>query len=230
MILCRKSVTNWWATSWTYVVFCCIAYIIVLTITTFQFKPVAVSPDDPVGACKIPARITVSGTVFSVDKERHSFVVFPTLSISASPNPQTLPVRAVLEKSPRWPNPVARLPSSPNFVAFTGKLAYFEDFAGKSQDFQTQAVVIVDSITYLRSPSNPKNVSLAPSTSRSPNNDADTVALKTRVLKYSQGTSSKMEDDRLSGSSKTATSQEEEKYESEVWIGTLQWELMSGTM
>ena len=32
-----------------------------------QFKPVAVSAEDPVGACKIPARITGSGTVFSVE-------------------------------------------------------------------------------------------------------------------------------------------------------------------
>ena len=144
-------------------------------------------------------------------------MVFPTLSISASPKPQTLPVRAVLEKSPRWPNPVARLPSSPNFVAFTGKLAYFEDFAGKSQeDFKSQAVIVVDSITYLQSLSTPKNISLAPSTSTSPQNDADTVALKTRVLKYSQGSSSKTEDDCLSASSKTATSQEEEKKESVV--------------
>lgn len=137
-------------------------------------------------------------------------MVFPTLSVTASPNPETLPVRAVLEKSPRWPNPAARLPSSRNFVAFTGKLAYFEGFAKKSrEDFQSQAVIIVDSITYLRTAFSSKTNLPTPSTSQ--NLDADTVALKTRVLKYSQGLPSKLEDDSKSTSSKTATSQEEEK-------------------
>ena len=142
-------------------------------------------------------------------------MVFPTLSVTASPSPETLPVRAVLEKSPRWPNPAARLPSSRNFVAFTGKLAYFEDFAKKSrEDFQSQAVIIVDSITYLCTTSTSKSIPHTPSTSQ--NFDADTVALKTRVLKYSQGSTSKMEDDSRSASSKTATSQEEEKGGTEV--------------
>lgn len=153
-------------------------------------------------------------------------MVFPTLSISVSPSPETLPVWAVLEKSPRWPNPAARLPSSQNFVTFTGKLAYFEDVAEKLQgDFQSQAIVIVDSITYLRMASTSTAILHTPSTSQ--NVDADTIALKTHVLKYSQGASSKMEDDIVSTSSKTATSQEEEKGESEVWIGILRRELMS---
>lgn len=181
----------------------------------FQFKPLIVPPDDPEGACKIPARVSGSGTVSTVDKEGHSFMIIPTLSISASPHPESLPIRAILEKSPRWPNPAARLPSPKNFVAFTGKLAYFEDRGGVSQgDFGSQAVITLDSITYLRSISSPKSMPHVPPPSQS--FDADTVALKTRVQKYAKNSSSKFEDDSLSTSSKTATSQEDEKGNSET--------------
>ena len=173
------------------------------------------------GACKIPARVTVSGTVFNVDKERHSFMVFPTLSVTALPIPETLPIHAVLETSPRWLNPAAQLPSSWNFVAFMGKLAYFEGFAKKSwEEFQSQAVIIVDSITYLCIAFTSKTNLPTPSTSQ--NLDADTVALKTRVLKYSQGSPSKMEDDSKSTSSKTAMSQGEEKGGTDIWLGALE--------
>lgn len=102
-----------------------------------------------------------------------------------------------------------------------GKLAYFEGFAKKSwEEFQSQAVIIVDSITYLCIAFTSKTNLPTPSTSQ--NLDADTVALKTRVLKYSQGSPSKMEDDSKSTSSKTAMSQGEEKGGTDIWLGALE--------
>ena len=46
--------------------------------------------------------------------------------------------------------------------------------------------------------------------------DADTVALKSWVLKYTQNLTSKHEDDSVSTSSKAATCQEEERGETEA--------------
>ena len=145
-------------------------------------------PEDPVDTCKIPARIIGSGMVTAVDKERHSFLLYPTQRITASEQAEAIPVRAVLEKGPKWPNPVARLPSPYNFVGFTGKLAHFEENTGKIRnDLQNRVVVTLDSITYLRATyatNVSSNATVAqPSTSR--HYDPDSVALKTRVLKYS---------------------------------------------
>lgn len=141
--------------------------------------------EDPVDACKIPVRVSGSGMVTSVEKERHSFVLFPTQNISASPNPECLPVRAVLEKGPKWPNPIARLPSPHGFVAFTGKLAHFEENLGQTRsDLRSRAVVALDSITYLRANYGSGNALTLPAMSHS--QDADTVALKSHILKYSQ--------------------------------------------
>jgi hypothetical protein len=141
--------------------------------------------EDPVAACKIPARVSGSGMVSSVDKERHSFILFPTQNVSASTHSETLPVRAVLEKGPKWPNPVARLPSPHGFVSFTGKLAHFEDNSGNIRsDLRSRAVVAVDSIVYLRANYGSNSVPMPPSAANT--HDADTVALKSRVLKYAQ--------------------------------------------
>ena len=191
------------------------SYPILSTYLFLQFKPVAVSAEDPVGACKIPARITGSGTVFSVDKEKHSFMMFPTLTISSSEKPETLPVRGLLEKGPRWPNPTARLPSPQSLVAFTGKLAFFEDRIGKPHaELTSQAVVTLDTIIYLRTSSGPSVSPRTPSVSQ--RQDADTIALKSRVLKYTRNLTAKQEEDCMSTSSRTATSQEDDKIETEV--------------
>ena len=188
-----------------------------LTNLGFQFKPLDVSREDPVGTCKIPAKITGSGTVFGIDKEKHSFVMFPTSFISASPNPETLPIWALLEKSPRWPDPTACLPSSQSLVAFTGKLAFFEDHASNlHSNVCSQAVVTLNTIIYLQMTPAPAAVSNMPSTLLQ--RDADTIALKSRVLKYAWNSSVKCEDDSVSSSSKTATSQEENRGEVKAWI------------
>lgn len=152
-------------------------------------KPVPVLVDDHVAACKIAARITASGMVSSVDKDRNSFFMFPTQKITSSAERQALPLRAVLEKGPKWPNPTARLPSPHAFVAFTGKLAHIEDNMEKIKaDVQSRAVISVDSITYLRANYGPTTMPVTPLTSRP--NDPDTVALKSRVLNYSNASSS----------------------------------------
>ena len=188
-----------------------------LTNLGFQFKPLDISREDPVGTCKIPAKITGSGTVFGIDKEKHSFVMFPTSFISASPNPETLPIWALLEKSPRWPDPTTHLPSSQSLVAFTGKLAFFEDHAGNlHSNICSQAIVTLNTIIYLRMTPAPAAVSNMPSTLLQ--RDADTIALKSRVLKYVRNSSAKREDDSVSSSSKTATSQEENRGEVKAWI------------
>lgn len=151
-------------------------------------KPVPVLVDDHVAACKIAARVTACGMVTSVDKERNSFIMFPTQTITSSAERQTLPLRAVLEKGPKWPNPTARLPSPHAFIAFTGKLAHFEDNTEKMKaNIHSRAVISLDSITYLRANYGPTTTSVTPSTSRT--NDPDTVALKSRVLNYSNTTS-----------------------------------------
>ena len=75
-------------------------------------------------------------------------------------------------------------------------------------------IITLDSITYLRSISSPGSMSHVPPPSQP--YDTDTVALKTRVQKYAKKTSSKFEDDALSTSSKTATSQEDEKGDNEA--------------
>jgi hypothetical protein len=152
-----------------------------------QFKPVPVLAEDPVGACKIPARVTGSGMVSAVDKERHSFTIFPTQKITASSDPQTLPVRALMEKGPKWLNPVARLPAPHGFVAFTGKLAHFEDNVGHIRgDLRSRAVVSLDSIVYLRADYGTNNATM-PHPPPSLPHDADTVALKTRYSEIFTG-------------------------------------------
>jgi hypothetical protein len=150
-----------------------------------QFKPVPVVAEDPEAACKIPARVSCSGMVSSVDMEHHSFMLFLTQNISASPHRETLPVRAVLEKGPKWPNPIARLPSPLSFVAFTGKLAHFKDNAAKGESkLLSQAVVTLDSIIYLHANYSSTSVPM-PLPSSQPH-DADMIALKTRLLRFSQ--------------------------------------------
>jgi hypothetical protein len=152
-----------------------------------QFKPVPVLAEDPIRACKIPARITGSGMVSSVDKEQHSFIIFPTQKIMASSDPQTLPVRALMEKGLKWPNPVARLPAPHGFVAFTGKLAHFEDNVGHIRgDLCSRTVVSLDSIIYLCTNYGSNNATM-PLPPPSLPHDTDTVALKTHILKFSQG-------------------------------------------
>ena len=142
-----------------------------------QFKAVPVLAEDPVSACMIPVRITASGMVASVDKDRHSFILFPTQTVTACLDPQNLPVCAVLEKGPKWPNPIARLPSAYNFVAFTSKLAYFKDDVRPVQsDMCFCAVVTLESITYLRA-----NYAANSGPSHAPSSqipDANMIALK----------------------------------------------------
>ncbi|KAN0129735.1 hypothetical protein V8E53_012400 [Lactarius tabidus] len=55
--------------------------IIISYIIPAQFKPVPVLAKDPVAACKIPARVSGSGMVSSVNKEHHSFILFPTQNV-----------------------------------------------------------------------------------------------------------------------------------------------------
>lgn len=154
--------------------------------TPEQFKPVPVLVEDPVDACIIPARVSCSGMVASIDKEHHSFILFPTQNITACADPQTVAVCTVLEKGPKWPNPVARLPSPYKFVGFIGKLAHFEDNIGPTaNNLHFHAVITLDSITYLRANYSMNTVSSHSLTLQSQN--ADTIALKTHVLKYSHG-------------------------------------------
>jgi hypothetical protein len=123
--------------------------------------------------------------VSSVNKEHHSFFVFPMQIILACNKPKTLPVRALLEKGPKWPNPVARLPSPHGFIAFFGKLAHFEDNVGHVQeDLRSQAVVSLDSIIYLCTIYTSNSVPMALPPPSHPH-DADTVALKSHILKIS---------------------------------------------
>jgi hypothetical protein len=126
--------------------------IIISYIIPAQFKPVPVLAKDPVAACKIPARVSGSGMVSSVNKEHHSFILFPTQNVSASTHHETIPVQAVLEKGPKWPNLIARLLSLHGFlhgfVSFTGKLAHFEDnSANIRSNLHSCAVIAVDSVT-----------------------------------------------------------------------------------
>ncbi|KAN0137428.1 hypothetical protein V8E53_004873 [Lactarius tabidus] len=152
-----------------------------------DFKPVPVLAEDPITACKIPARVSGSAMVSSVDKEHYSFTLFPTQHINASSKAESLPVRAVLEKGPKWPNPVTRLPSPCGFVAFTGKIAHFEENPGPIRsDLRSRIVVALDSIIYLRANYGSTELSNPPPSSHS--QDADSVALKTCILKYSQST------------------------------------------
>ena len=117
-----------------------------------------------------------------------------------------------MEKSPRWPDPTTRLPLSQSLVAFTGKLAFFEDHASNlHSNVCSQAVVTLNTIIYLQMTPAPAAVSNMPSTLLQ--QDADTIALKSCVLKYAQNSSVKREDDSVSSSSKTAMSQEENRGE-----------------
>jgi hypothetical protein len=160
--------------------------IIISYIIPAQFKPVPVLAKDPVAACKIPARVSASGMVSSVNKEHHSFILFPTQNVSASTHHETIPVQAALEKGPKWPNPIARLLSLHGFlhgfVSFTGKLAHFEDnSANIRSNLCSCAVIAVDSIVYLGANYGSNSVPMPPSA-----HNADTVALKSCILKYVQ--------------------------------------------
>ncbi|KAN0134097.1 hypothetical protein V8E53_008102 [Lactarius tabidus] len=148
-------------------------------------KPVPVLAEDPIAACKIAARVIGSGMVSSVDKETHSFFLFPSQIITANADPEALPVRAVLEKSPKWPEPTARLPSPHSFVAFTGKLAQFKDnITYMKTKLLYRAVVSLDSITYLRAN---YGTHTTPSTSSSLQPHAVSAPTKSRGGKPSQG-------------------------------------------
>ena len=141
--------------------------------------------------------------------------MFPTLTILSSEKPETLPVRGLLEKGPRWLNPTTQLPSPRSLVAFTGKLVFFEDRVGKPHaELTSQAVVTLDTIIYLCTSSGPSVSPQTPSVSQ--RQDADTIALKSRVLKYTHNLMAKQEEDSMSMSSKTVMSQEDDKIETEV--------------
>lgn len=118
----------------------------------------------------------------SVDKTHNSFFICPSQYVTGSTDCGLIPVRAVMEKGPKWPNPSARLPSPHAFVAFTGKLDHFEINTENAQIAgSARTVVSLDSITYLRT-----NLG-APAPSHSLQaDDEDSVALKKRVKKYAQ--------------------------------------------
>jgi hypothetical protein len=105
---------------------------------------------DPIAACMIPARIVASGMVTSVFKDEFSFVVSLRQEIDGCEEDKPISVRGLLEKGPKWPDPVLRLPSAQGFVSFTGKLFRFEE-QPLQPDAQTASrpVVSLDSITYL---------------------------------------------------------------------------------
>lgn len=93
----------------------------------------------------IPARVIASGMVTAVNKDDNSFLITLRQEIDGGSEEDSLTVRALLEKGPKWPDPVKRLPSAQGFVSFAGKLFLFEEEQARSRP-----VVSLDSITYLR--------------------------------------------------------------------------------
>ncbi|KAH9033153.1 hypothetical protein EDB83DRAFT_2319038 [Lactarius deliciosus] len=119
---------------------------------------------------KIPAWITVSGTVTSVDEDTLSFVVTTKQYVSTGDGNDTLRVRGRLEKGPRWKEPLKRLPTVNNIVHFEGALQEVEEHDGN-----IQPVVLLDFIIYQTKPKK-----------EDPGADEDNDLMLQRAKKYSQ--------------------------------------------
>jgi hypothetical protein len=77
---------------------------------------------DPVKLCKIPAWVTVSGTVASVDKESLSFCITTAQHVIGSTGTDNMHIRGRIEQSAKWREPEKRLPMVDTIVHFEGTL------------------------------------------------------------------------------------------------------------
>lgn len=142
-----------------------------------------VDSDDVMAAWKIPAMVIGVGMVSSVTRQESSFTVAVAQYIAGGQN-ETVMIRGIMEKSPKWPDPVARLPALHGVVAFTAKLSHFEnDKDGINATAVDRAVIVLDSITYLpRSASPPSLTNTGPSFT---SEDSDDAKVKQHVQKIS---------------------------------------------
>lgn len=156
-----------------------------LMVDIVQLNPVPVEPKDVTTACGTPARVVGVGIVTSVDTVHHSFTLTPAQYVTGGAEEEQIPVRAMMEKGSKWPDPVKRLPSAHGFVSFSGKLYHFdENSLAQIPNVNTRAVINLDTITYLLRPTYSPS-SVASSVLPSQVEDADSIALKKRVEKYS---------------------------------------------
>lgn len=76
-----------------------------------------------ISACKVPAKVFAAGTVTSVDTEQVCFAMTPSQDVTCSGQIDSIELRAIMEKSPKWPNPVFKLPYMRESIACAAKLS-----------------------------------------------------------------------------------------------------------
>jgi hypothetical protein len=94
------------------------------TSSVFQMIPVPmVDMIGAISACKVPAKVFAAGTVTSVDTEQVCFAMTPSQDVTCSGQIDSIELRAIMEKSPKWPNPVFKLPYMRESIACAAKLS-----------------------------------------------------------------------------------------------------------
>jgi hypothetical protein len=121
------------------------------TSSVFQIIPVPmVDMIGAISACKVPAKVFAAGTVTSVDTEQVCFAMTPSQDVTCSGQIDSIELRAIMEKSPKWPNPVFKLPCMRLSIACAAKLSHFEEIPdAKGSDMKLRMVVTLDAITDL---------------------------------------------------------------------------------
>jgi hypothetical protein len=122
------------------------------TFPLLQMVPFPVEMKDAISACKVPAKVFAAGTVTSVNNEQVCFAMIPSQYVACSrkiDKVETIELRAIMEKSPKWPEPELRLPFVRKWIVYAAKLSHFEEIADNGSDMKFRMVVTLDTITYL---------------------------------------------------------------------------------
>ena len=122
----------------------------------------------------MPAVVNVNGCVASVDEESDSFTLTLSQYVTGATQYEGMHVRAFMNRSTPFSPPSFHLPRINSLVGFAAKVDTIESYSETGSRAAIRAVVAVESISHLTGEES------APMS----NEDADTVALKTRVRKY----------------------------------------------
>ena len=143
-------------------------------------KPIPITTDEVIEFSKKPAVVNINGCVASIDDDADSFSLALSQYVTGATQHETMHVRAFMNRNTPFSPPSFHLPRINSLVGFTAKLDTIESYTEIGSRATIRAVVIVESISHLTGDE------VAPMS----NEDADTVALKTRVRKYTVPTES----------------------------------------
>lgn len=92
--------------------------------------------------------VSVSGTVTSSSRATCSFYLHGTQFVCGQH--AEIAVRAIMDRNPKWKNPLELLPEARSLISFDGVLQRFESYTPpNTSDAITCAVVTVEDITFL---------------------------------------------------------------------------------